>query len=52
MTKDGFEVIGRPTTVKFGFKHSNREKKRNNEVWEWEDDVVTQDQSFFGQTTE
>ena len=48
MTKDGFEIIGQPTTVKFGFKHSNREKKRNNEVWEWEDDVVTQDQSFFG----
>ncbi len=28
MTKDGFDIINRPTTVKFGFKHS-QQRKRN-----------------------
>lgn len=47
-TKDGFDVLNKPTTIKFGFKKSSRTKRLDNEVWEWEDDVVTQDQAFFG----
>ena len=47
-TKDGFNILNKPTTIKFGFKNSSRTKRLNNEVWEWEDDVVTQDQAFFG----
>ena len=42
-TKDGFEVMNTPTTVKWGLKYSTREKEKNVEGYGWEPDTTQAD---------